>query len=200
MKVVSLNQVDFVKQCNELADLIDSRPDLIVGVLNGGGFILKEFREHSKFCLSQFQSVKYQRRGGLKHNIFVKFVIRCLPYKVLNIIRVLESNKAKNSIHLIDEEQISKIKIIMDEISFSKEIKNILIIDDAIDTGKTMFVVKNNLSKLFSHANIETAVISWTINSSIVKPDYYLYQNILVRFPWSKDYKGVDFEKKGFSS
>ena len=63
-----------------------------------------------------------------------------------------------------------------------------------------MFVIKNNLKKLFPNAAIKTAVVSWTIETSVVKPDYYLFKNTLVRFPWSKDYKGRDFEKKSFSS
>ena len=79
-------------------------------------------------------------------------------------------------------------------------IKKILIIDDAIDTGKTMFIVENSLRKLLPNTQIKTAVISWTIENSIVKPDYYLFKNCLVRFPWSKDYKHKDFEKEGFSS
>ena len=71
----------------------------------------------------------------------------------------------------------------------AKSIKNILIVDDAIDTGKTMFIVKNNLKQKFPEAKIEIAVLAWTIDSSIVKPDYYLYKNTLLRFPWSNDYK-----------
>ena len=28
----------------------------------------------------------------------------------------------------------------------------------------------------------------------------FVFKNVLVRFPWSKDYKGKDFDKKSFSS
>ena len=75
-----------------------------------------------------------------------------------------------------------------------KNVKSILIIDDAIDTGRSMFVVKNNLKTLFPNAQIKTAVISWTLENSIEKPDYYIFKNVLVRFPWSKDYKQKDVE------
>ena len=64
--------------------------------------------------------------------------------------------------------------------------------------GKQCLLLK--AIKLFPNAQIKNAVISWTIESSIIKPDYYLFKNVLVRFPWSKDYKGKDFEKKSFSS
>ena len=67
--------------------------------------------------------------------------------------------------------------------------KSILIIDDAIDSGKTMFVVNENIKRRFPKAKIKIAVISWTLNESIIKPDFYLYKNILVRFPWSLDFK-----------
>ena len=114
---------------------------------------------------------------------------------------MIESEKARKSIDTLNLYELSSCKLNFQFNSASKEeVKNILIIDDAIDTGKTMFIVKSNLNKLFPNAQIKNAVISWTIESSIIKPDYYLFKNVLVRFPWSKDYKGKDFEKKSFSS
>ena len=85
------------------------------------------------------------------------------------------------------------------ELNSNSKVKNILIIDDAIDTGRTIFVVLNNLKRQFPEANIKMAVIAWTIEDSIVKPDYFIFKNDLIRFPWSKDYKGKDFEKSSRS-
>lgn len=201
MKVITLNQKGFVQKCDELISKIDTKQDLIIGVLNGAGFILDRMQNSTMFNFSQIHTVKFQREAtNLKNNPVIRFALKYLPYQVLNEIRILESNRAKKSIALIDIHELSAINIEIGNMSKSIEIKNILIIDDAIDTGRTMFVVKNNLSNLLPRAKIKTAVISWTIESSIVKPDYYLYRNILVRFPWSIDYKGKDFEEKSFSS
>jgi len=137
----------------------------------------------------------------MKNHFLVRWILRLLPYSLSNNLRRFESEKARKSINTIDLDSLKQNVI---EFAFNstvkKKIQNILILDDAIDTGKTMFVIKNNLKKLFPNAAIKTAVVSWTIETSVVKPDYYLFKNTLVRFPWSKDYKGRDFEKKSFSS
>lgn len=199
MKVVTLSQIQFVEKCVELISKIETKPDLIVGILNGGGYILNEIKKDNRGNV-KISSVKLQRDGNVKNNIIVRFFLKILPYKILDKIRIYESNKARTFISKINKSEISNIKVEIDTSLISENIKRILIIDDALDTGKTMFVVKNNLQKKFPDANIKVAVISWTIETSIIKPDHYLYKNSLVRYPWSKDYKGKDFEENSFSS
>ena len=111
-----------------------------------------------------------------------------LPYSILNKLRHIESNKVKKSIQSLDLNNLAKQDI---DLSLPQldEVNSILIIDDAIDSGKTMFVVNKNIKRRFPKAKIKIAVISWTLNESIIKPDFYLYKNILVRFPWSLDFK-----------
>jgi hypoxanthine phosphoribosyltransferase len=195
MEVITLNHKAFVEKCAELNSKLDFQPDMIVGILNGGGYVVKEFHG------IEFKLVKLQRDNWLKNHFLVKFLLKLLPYAISNKLRRIESKKARQSVQTIDlnvlKQRIVEFKIDND---LKDKINNILIVDDAIDTGKTMFVVKNSLTKLFSNATIKIAVISWTIEESIIKPDYCLFKNTLVRFPWSKDYKGKDFEKKSFSS
>jgi len=79
--------------------------------------------------------------------------------------------------------------------------RKILIIDDAIDSGKTIFQIKELLKlKTKGDPEIFISVISWTLKESIVQPDAFVYKGSLIRFPWSKDYKGEDFEIESFSS
>ncbi|WP_299552145.1 phosphoribosyltransferase family protein [Seonamhaeicola sp.] len=200
MEVVTLNHKDFKLKCAELVSKIETQPDLIVGVLNGGGYILNAIKGHNDLNGVAFNSVKQQRDSKFKNNIIVKSILKRLPYRISNSIRVFESENAKKTINKINLKDLSDISLDLNTASGIIEPKYVLIVDDAIDTGKAMYITKNSLSKLFPKAKIETAVISWTIDASIIKPDYYLYKNILVRFPWSKDYKGKDFEKNSFSS
>lgn len=201
MEVITLNKEAFLKKSSELISKIDFNPDVIVGILNGGGYILSEAKNEKKFENVQFESIKLQRDNRLKNNCLVRLILKLLPYRVANKLRILESNKAKKLISTLNLEDLSNCMIDFKLNSNSKKtIDNILIIDDAIDTGKTMFIVKNHLIKEQPKAKIRIAVISWTIENSIVVPDYYLFKNSLIRYPWSKDYKGKDFEKKSFSS
>ena len=193
MDVVTLSQEAFSKKCTELISNLDFKPELVIGVMYGGGFVLQEIRSNEYFQQSKFELVKYQRNQKVKKNRGIKILLKLLPYKVSDWMRVLESKKAKKSIASLNLKELSKQEINLKFTSeLVKPLQKVLIIDDAIDTGKTMFIIKNNLNRLFPNVQIKIAVISWTIETSIVKPDYFIFKNILVRFPWSKDYKAKD--------
>lgn len=197
MQVITLNTEIFSLKCHELISKIEFKPDLVVGILNGGGFVLNDIKNKYNFESYNFELVKYQRYSKLKNNPIVKFLIKLLPYKVSNWVRKIESKRAQKSIATLNLSELSNIEIDLNfTTSLDKTISSILIVDDAIDTGRTIFIVKNNLSKLFPNAHIKTAVIAWTLEMSIIKPDYHIFKNVLVRFPWSKDYKkNTNFEK-----
>ena len=202
MEVITLNKKDFLKKFNELKHQINVEPDLVIGVLNGGRYLIDNLKSEKNYQSKLFKKIKLQRKGEtLKEGLVFKCILRILPYKVLDKLRIYESKKAKEMLKRLDVVELSGEHFDFKLSTIQKElIKTILIVDDAIDTGRTMFVIKNNLGKIFPDANIRVAVIAWTIETSIVQPDYYLFKNVLVRYPWSKDYKGKDFEKKGFSS
>ena len=192
MEVITLNKASFSTKCNELCSRLDFQPDLVVVVLEGGGHVVNEITKtlNSKHVVF----IKLKRKTRLKEYVLIGYLLKILPDKLLNKLRLYESLKAKKSIDSLNLDELSKqsLEYNLENIDLNK-IKTILIVDDAIDTGKTMFVVKNNLGSVLPNAEIKTAIISWTLESSIVKPDYYLFKNVLVRFPWSKDYKGERF-------
>ena len=193
MEVVTLNKEAFSRRCDELVSKLDFNPSMIVGILNGGGYVIEEIKNKNYFPSVFFYSVLLQRKNNFKNNSFFKYVARLFPYSISNRLRIYESKKAKKALDSLDFNELSKYVI-----DFNIDIKEhgtngkILIIDDAIDTGKTMFMVKNNLAKQYPNAEINTAVISWTLEKSLETPDYFIFKNKLVRFPWSKDYKGKD--------
>ena len=194
---------DFLSKCKELINEVDVAPDLVIGILNGGGYLVEAFKEDVHYKTKRFEQIKLQRVvESIKNNPILKILFKLLPYIILDKLRNHESIKDRKSIDSMNLVELANIKIDfkISSTSNNKLIKTILIIDDAIDTGRTVFVVKSNLKKVFPEVEIKIAVISWTLEASIIAPDYYIYKNILVRFPWSKDYKGKDFEKKSFSS
>ncbi len=67
---------------------------------------------------------------------------------------------------------------------------NILIIDDAIDSGDTLFAIAETLKKANGKATLRIAVMTETTEQPRIRADYSLYRNkTLIRFPWSNDYK-----------
>lgn len=190
MKVLTLNTETFEKESLKLISKLEVNPDLVVGILSGGGHVLEAIKQHPNVKSSLFEVVTLQRQSTNVKQRFLKPVLSILPYSILNWLRILESNSVKAKISNLDLEKLQDNTIAFDTVNtIAKPIKNMLIIDDAIDSGKTMFVVKSNLQQKFPKAKIKIAVLAWTLDSSIIKPDYYLYNNTLLRFPWSNDYK-----------
>ena len=67
----------------------------------------------------------------------------------------------------------------------------ILIVDDAIDSGRTMKRVVDAIRSVAADKKLAIAVITVTKPQPLVRADYKLYDGgVLVRFPWSKDFKG----------
>lgn len=179
------------EQCAEmLINEIDFHPDLVIGVLNGAKFLIEEFKKSEKFTSSCFVEVKLQRESEkMKRNKIVSIILKILPYSLLNRLRIIESEKVKSKIKKIDFLELNSKIVILDNLP-NIDVKKILIIDDALDSGKTIYLIKNELTKKYPNlTEIKSAVIAWTIDQSIVKPDYYVYKNTLVRYPWSKDFK-----------
>ena len=44
MKVITLNREAFLKKSVDLISKLDFEPQLVIGVLNGGGFLIEELR------------------------------------------------------------------------------------------------------------------------------------------------------------
>lgn len=194
MEVITLNKNSLTIKCSELKSKIESDPQLIVGILNGGRYVVDELRSH--FKESEINLVKLRRETGPLDYFAHSFILKFLPISVLNRLRIYQGSQAKKKIVHLNRDRLSEeyLNFKFDDAFDKKAIKRILIVDDAIDSGRTMFIVKNNLSRLFPNTEIKTAVISWTIETSIIKPDYYIFKEVLVRYPWSKDYKEKDFE------
>ena len=199
MKVITLNKVKFNNACSELYNMVEEEPDLMIGILNGGGHVVKCITSQLNNEKLNYAFIKLQRDNTVKkENKVIKFLFSIIPYLFLNYLRKIESVKSQKTLNNISLTELNKIKLDIghDELL---SINKILIVDDAIDTGKTMYIIKQNLSKLYKNADIKIAVISWTLQDSIIKPDVFLFKKVLVRFPWSRDYKGKDYNEKSIS-
>lgn len=67
--------------------------------------------------------------------------------------------------------------------------KTILVVDDAVDSGATMQAVVGAVKKANPAAHVVTAAVVVTTKTPVVRPDFHLYDKVLIRFPWAHDYR-----------
>lgn len=194
MRVVTLFPEDFNIACAELSSKIKKSysPDLVVGVLTGGGYVarnvMKAFDNETLYT-----EIKVQREGTeQKGKGLTKVVLRLLPTWALDILRMVESRCLEWKSQKTKSKRYGKVE-------FPKEIntflerdtkKKVLLVDDAIDTGATLKLVKDYIEERYSGVDIKVAVITVTMRHPVIDADFALYNDrTLIRFPWSHDMK-----------
>lgn len=192
MRVLTLDEDDFSKVCIQLGGQVreDSwQPDLIIGVATGGIYVADNIR-NNVFPSLPLAYVKCQRPSTkLKTESGFKNILKKLPNGVNNILRLLESffhenlnrfnrNIVKRELFLDDETRI-----------LIENSRNILLVDDAIDSGETIRTIVDELTTINMNLTVKVAVITITWNKPSIRPDFYIYNKVLIRFPWSLDAK-----------
>lgn len=78
------------------------------------------------------------------------------------------------------------IKVIMPlHIEDYAKYKSILIVDDIVDSGKTMTYIKTLLEDQLKESTIKSAVLYYKPKTSKIKPDYYVQEtDEWIVFPW----------------
>lgn len=194
MKVKTLYTEDFNKECLLLGHDIfaDYDPDVIIGVLNGGGYVGRQIVQVSP-KETTYVEVKIQRDGTTKKEKgLIHRILQSLPYSVLNILRILESIVLEYKSKKNNTKRKGTIKLPDNVVSFLSDVdhKKVLLVDDAIDSGATLLLIKQYLMSKFENIDVKIAVITITTKQPLVVADYYRYYNrTLIRFPWSNDIK-----------
>ena len=183
MKVKTLNKNQFEASCKQLFDQITPKPDLVIGISNGGAYVLDEFKKCSTDTLFQTVCVQRPTTTSFKTLSWVRGLLKLLPYKILNRLRITEHKKR------IIKSNNQLVKCDIDFSGFSTIINSVLILDDALDTGNTLKSVIQTIQEQATNVTIKTGVIVWTNSVSQVQPDYFVFKDELVRFHWSLDYK-----------
>jgi len=69
-------------------------------------------------------------------------------------------------------------------------IKKLLIVDDSVDTGRSMLAVRELVKLKFPNCEIKTASLNVMSKSKgVIKIDYTVYEDKILRTPMSKDSK-----------
>lgn len=120
--------------------------------------------------------------GRKPENYVKKLISKFLPLIPKNVRQGLRLLELRNGV--LDRRRVVEIN---GNCKFTKD-ENILLIDDAIDSGSTVSQVLSSLVlKGAERSKIKTCVINATNKYSLIDPNYCCYKQKVLGFPWSQD-------------
>lgn len=194
MRVISLLDGKFEVACKNLYEIISDNynPDVVIGVLTGGGYVGKELMKGFTNSKIIYTETKVQRSNTKqKESGFLQKVLQMLPYFLLNWLRMAEMTFEDMMAKKTTPKREGNIEMSEDVDCLLKgKPQNILLVDDAIDTGATLKLIKDTLTNKYPLATIKTAVITVTSKNPLIDADFCIYHDrTLIRCPWSNDVK-----------
>lgn len=175
-RVLTLSSDSFSAACRRLEKACMSlNPDIVLGIETGGRYVAEQMLTDIKHVY-----VKMQRPSTSVKSNTLSWIISKLPRWSADLLRIFESYiLAKRVPHICKYEGSLPAEI--------SDSRRILIVDDAVDSGATMLAVKQAVESGVQEAEIYCAAITITTDNPVFRPEVSLYQNVLIRFPWSKD-------------
>ena len=156
--------------------------DLIVYVARAGLPIAIYMNEIFQIDLL---GISAQRKGN-KLKSFLGPIISHMPSLMRNLLITLE---LKTKVHKHDTERNISFHASIKDICIEKY-KNILIVDDSVDTGNSLVAVLAETQQMFKNSQIYTYGLNvWDESKKIIKTDFYSYENTIIKAPMSKDSK-----------
>jgi hypoxanthine phosphoribosyltransferase len=155
---------------------------MVVAIATGGVYVAEAMG------YADVETVKLQRVGTATKRTLLDKILKQLPGCVTDRLRMLEAR-------LLEWREKGEKQLA--EVTLSESIRagleshpgSVLVIDDAVDSGRTLLAVVKKLKAVLPDADVRSAIITVTRSSAVIKPDYTLYaDHTLIRFPWSGDY------------
>ncbi|MEM7441327.1 MAG: hypothetical protein AAF393_17170 [Pseudomonadota bacterium] len=172
-------------------------PDLLVGIATGGELCAREICSNVPAGM-KVVALRRPTTELKQHSTFRRLLWR-LPYAISNRLRLIEDRLLELQAGQADRPIIApvteELRAGVAEVAATvkeRASRCVLVIDDAIDSGATMGRVVTELRAALPHdTRILTAVLTQTRATSIFTPDFRLHYGVLLRFPWSLDFRGV---------
>lgn len=183
MKVITLHPADFEAHCRRLQTLVEAEyaPDLVVGIASGGlkvSALMFPGVPHVEVSCRRPSTESKSRREGL----FA--MVRRLPLWVRDTLRRYEARRLATA----DADGGRTAGVMPGASGSVSGASHILVVDDAVDSGATLSAVLNALHDINPAAHLRAAAITVTTPAPLAYPDFCIYKNVLIRFPWSMDY------------
>lgn len=191
MKVFTADNERFSDLCRRLSDMVLEgwgKPDIVIGIRNGGGYVAAEMMWLFPDSLLGFAVSRRPSTGGKERSGMLKRILGIIPRWLLDMMRIVE---ARYLTRFGDSERRIGFDIPPEILTAMKvRGKKILVVDDAVDSGYTLEKVLSALKEMAPDGDIRSAVITVTTVDPVVLPDFTVFNNrVLVRFPWSMDAK-----------
>lgn len=158
------------------------KPELVIYVAKAGYLIGKVMSDVFNVPLIGINS---ERKGnGLKS--ILQPILKLIPTKVRFWLIKME---LKSNIHKKDTERHTYFINSLESYNI-ENINKIIIVDDSVDTGNSIVAVKKVVQEYFINAEIKIASLNvWDKSEELIKTDYALYKNTIIKAPMSKDSK-----------
>lgn len=177
MRVLTLTPERFTEACHELERMIPTRPDVVLGIASGGVYVAAEMfpgLPHAQVVCRRPSTSRKNRHGRLTA------MLRHMPIWMCDMLRRIEAHVLAGRERPVPAVEVPRSVV---------DARTVLVVDDAVDSGTTMQAVVEGVERANPAARVMTAAIVVTTASPVIRPDFNLYDNILIRFPWAHDYR-----------
>ncbi len=183
MNYIELSSKDVENKTIELYNKIseDYKFDLVIFVAKGSYTIGKKLSELGNCPLLE---IKATRKGNKLKKIISPF-LKLIPKKIKMYLR---NKEVKSNVH---DKNIER-NVIYDKETWNKykNCKNIILVDDSVDTGYSIKSCQEEIQKFFTDSNVKIAAFNYFEKSvNVVKVDYSIYKETMLNGPWSNDSK-----------
>jgi len=181
VKYIELSIKELREKSNELAFQISKsyKPDVVLFIAKGAYLIGDEISRYYDIPLLEITA---ERNGGKAKEV-ARPVLKFLPKELKIFLRKLE---LKSGFHTKN----NKRNIYLKDDRYLIDSKNILIVDDSIDSGNTSKDVFSFIKGNFPNSNVKFAVLNYFEKSTnVFRADYFLYKDTIIMGPMSKDSK-----------
>ncbi|TFV62797.1 UNVERIFIED_ORG: hypothetical protein E4P37_16440 [Bacillus sp. AZ43] len=176
--------------CGQLAEAVrDYGPDLVVGIETGGARVAEAML--ATMGDPAYLSVRIQRPATkVKSSLRIGRLVSRLPRPLADGLRWAEVELRETSLRSRRPSVESTAQQLLGTTGLqhaAEKAQRILVVDDTIDSGRTLLTVRRAVELASPRAEIRTAVLASTWRRPPVRPDYCLFGRTLLRMPWSFD-------------
>ncbi len=169
-------------------------PDCLVGIREGGALVCQLMSGAWPEAAVMELSVSRPGSDARKSHAFLRHIPLCLA----DFLRRAESRRLALRLRRkavptrfspgFEIDQTLGLQTLGQKVCGSHPLR-VLLVDDALDSGATLLCARRQIESCLPSVELKTAVLTVTQSHPLTEADFSLYQGILLRFPFSSDYR-----------